>query len=159
MPPVGFALSPSLSLAKWLDYIPKARPKGLSLIGPLLYAWLKLQGLTIKTPIKIQYLVTMTSLSNQDWVTHPSTHFPSFPLETAFADCIHLIRGQSTPSTCPAQVINLPCAEHLVFGCVLCQLRPSYRNCNHNILYEKQIYFQLITNKNKVNQIFYRGQF
>lgn len=42
MPPAGLALSPTLSLAKWLDYIPKASPKGLSLLGSLPHAWLKL---------------------------------------------------------------------------------------------------------------------
>lgn len=102
--------SPSLSLDKWLDYTTKTSAKGLSLLGPLPYAWLKLQGPTIKhqgLAIKIHYLVTLTSLSNQDWPTHPSTHFPSFPLETIFPDCIHLIQGQSTLSTCPGNKISL----------------------------------------------------
>lgn len=82
-----FCPSPSLSLAKWLDYITKTSAKGFSLIGPLPYAWLKLQGPTIKTPrsSKQNSLFGYTDQSVQSRLTDSSQHtLPQFPLRNHF---------------------------------------------------------------------------
>lgn len=121
-----FCPFPSLSLAKPLDCILKASPQGLLpylATDSFLRLFIKDQLSKHQSPaIKIHYLASLANLSNKDLPTHPND-FSFLILKNTLLQK-HLLSvlvwySGSPHFACPSKVINLFCAENLVYRCVL----------------------------------------